>query len=149
MLAPRILTVADVHQHRALLMELAGAVECVRPAAVAFVGDLLDSNGSGPGMAGLEECAELVANLQTPELIFVRGNHEEDNRPAFAWLLRGKGRNIVTLHGECHHVGATGVLGFPCFEGYEVHFLKPTKRWQRIRWRGCRMCWTNTGRPPA
>lgn len=79
MLAPRILTVADVHQHRALLAELASALERVRPAAVAFVGDLLDSNGSALGMAGLAECAELVANLQTPELIFVRGNHEEDN----------------------------------------------------------------------
>ena len=79
MSATRILTVADVHQHRALLMELAGAVERVRPVAVVFVGGLLDSNGSGPGMAGLEECAEHVGNLATPDLIFVRGNHEEDN----------------------------------------------------------------------
>ncbi len=124
MSATRILTVADVHQHRALLAELASAVERVRPAAIAFVGDLLDSNGSGPGMAGLEECAEHVANLATPELIFVRGNHEEDNWSAFASLLRGKGRKIVTLHGECHRVGATGVLGFPCFEGYEDPFLE-------------------------
>lgn len=36
-------------------------------AAVAFVGDLLDSNGGTPGMAGLAECAEA--------LIFVRGKH--------------------------------------------------------------------------
>ena len=124
MSATRILTVADVHQHRALLAELASAVERVRPAAVAFVGDLLDSNGSGTGMAGLEECAEQVANLATPELIFVRGNHEEENWPSFASLLRGKGRRIVTLHGECHRVEATGVLGFPCLEGYEDPFLE-------------------------
>ncbi|MEN9637923.1 MAG: hypothetical protein RL077_6327 [Verrucomicrobiota bacterium] len=124
MSATRILTVADVHQHRALLAELVGAAERVRPAAVAFVGDLLDSNGSAPGMAGLAECAEQVANLATPELIFVRGNHEEDNWPPFASLLRGRGRKIVTLHGECHRVGATGVLGFPCFEGYEDPFLE-------------------------
>ena len=116
MLAPRILTVADVHQHRALLAELASAVERVRPAAVAFVGDRLDANGSGPGMAGLEECADLVANLQTPELSFVRDNQEEDIWPPFAWLLRGKGRKIVTLHGECHHVGAArqGSHTSPC-----------------------------------
>lgn len=124
MSATRILTVADVHQHRALLAELASAVERVRPAAVAFVGDLLDSNGSDPVMAGLAECAEHVANLQTPELIFVRGNHEEDNWPTFASLLRGKGRKIVTLYGECHRVGAIGLLGFPCLEGYEEPFLE-------------------------
>lgn len=124
MSATRILTVADMHQHRALLTELVRAVERVRPAAVAFVGDLLDSNGSAPGMVGLEECAEWVANLATPELIFVRGNHEEDNWPSFASLLRGKGRRIVTLHGECHRVGATGLLGFLCFEGYEDPFLE-------------------------
>ncbi len=113
-----------MHQHRALLTELVRAVERVRPAAVAFVGDLLDSNGSAPGMVELEECAEWVANLATPELIFVRGNHEEDNWPSFASLLRGKGRRTVTLHGECHRVGATGLLGFPCFEGYEDPFLE-------------------------
>lgn len=124
MSATRILTVADVHQHRALLAELTAAVERVRPATVAFVGDLLDSNGSAPGMAGLAECAEQVANLATPELIFVRGNHEEENWPCFASLLRGKGRKIVTLHGECHQVGAAGLLGFPCFEGYEDPFLE-------------------------
>jgi len=84
MSATRILTLGDVHQYRVLLLELDRAVARVRPAAVAFVGDLLDSNGSGPGMAGLEECAELMAHLQTPELVFVRGNHEEDNWPAFA-----------------------------------------------------------------
>lgn len=124
MSATRILTVADVHQHRALLAELASAVERVRPAAVVFVGDLLDSNGSAPGMAGLAECAQQVANLATPELIFVRGNHEEGNWPPFASLLRGRGRMIVTLHGECHRFGATGLLGFPCFEGYEDPFLE-------------------------
>ena len=113
-----------MHQHRALLAELASAVDRVRPAAVAFVGDLLDSNGSAQEMAGLEECAEQVANLATPELIFVRGNHEEENWPSFASLLRGKGRRAVTLHGECHRVGATGLLGFPCFEGYEDPFLE-------------------------
>lgn len=122
--ATRILTVADVHQHRALLAELAGAAARVRPDAVAFVGDLLDSNGSGTGVAGWEECAELVANLATPELIFVRGNHEEDNWPGFAALLRGKGRRLATLHGDCHQVGATGLLGFPCLEGYEYPFLE-------------------------
>lgn len=90
------------------------------PTAVAFVGDLLDSNGSGPGMAGLEECAELMAHLQKPDLIFVRGNHEEDNWPAFASMLCGKEREIFTLHGECHRVGATGLTGFPCVEGKEV-----------------------------
>lgn len=120
----RILTVADVHQHRALLAELASAVERVRPAAVVFVGDLLDSNGSAQEMVRLEECAEQLANLATPELIFVRGNHEEGNWPPFASLLRGRGRKIVTLHGECHRVGATGLLGFPCFEGYEDPFLE-------------------------
>lgn len=124
MSATRILTVADVHQRRVLLAELTSAVERTRPAAAVFVGDLLDSNGSAPGMTALAECAEQVANLATPELIFVQGNHEEDNWPGFASLLRGKGRRIVTLHGECHRVGATGLLGFPCFEGYEDPFLE-------------------------
>jgi metallophosphoesterase superfamily enzyme len=108
MSATRILTVADVHQHRALLAELAGAVERVRPAAVAFVGDLLDSNGSAPGMAGLEECAEQLANLATPELIFVRGNHEEDSLgpdrrscPVTRWQRHGSARRFSLLPPGC------------------------------------------------
>lgn len=70
---------ADVHQHRALLAEPASAVERVRSAAVAFVGELLDSNGSASGMAELAGCAEQVAKLAAPELIFVQDNHEEGN----------------------------------------------------------------------
>lgn len=107
MSATRILTVADVHQHRALLAELFSAVERMRPAAVAFVGDLLDSNGSGSGMAGLEECAEQVANLATPELIFVRGNHEEDNWP------RALPRCCVAKGGELSRCTANAIASEP------------------------------------
>ena len=76
-----VLTVTDLHRLRGLYSDLAEAVSREKPDALALVGDFLDFCGTTEPQLTTTQAALSLAGLEVPELIFVRGNHED-----FAWF---------------------------------------------------------------
>src|SRR5436190_2145599 len=116
----RVLTVADLHQSRRHFQWLGEEVKSKRPDLVAFVGDVLsDSAASGGDQVGTEEAAHLLSGLSCPQLVFIRGNHEQEEWPKFveAWPLNE--RPLVALDGTAHIFGPLVIVGFPCHTGWE------------------------------
>src|SRR6266487_3560063 len=102
----RVLTVADLHQSWSHYYWLRDAVEAKRPDVVAFVGDVLnDPSISQRDRVATAEAAELLSILPCPQLVFVRGNHEQEDWPKFvaAWPLHE--RPLVALNGTAHVFG--------------------------------------------
>lgn len=120
--AVKLLTVSDLHQSAELYTQLAQAIERHRPHVLALIGDFLDVPGIGAGMLGMRECAEAVARLPVPEIILVRGNHEDWNYLSFADAMSSAGRSLTTLHGEAHVHGPMTMIGFPTLLGDETAF---------------------------
>lgn len=118
----RVLTVTDLHQSLRLYGQLAEAVRVHRPDVVAFLGDFLDVPARGTGLLTVEECAVAIAGLDVPEVVLVRGNHEDWNYLTFAEALKATGRVVVTLHGEEHVRGPMTMVGFPTQLGDETAF---------------------------
>jgi len=86
----RVLTVADLHQSWPHYHWLRDEVQAKRPDVVAFVGDVLnDPSISQRDRVATAEAAELLSKLPCPQLVFVRGNHEQEDWPKFvaAWPL--------------------------------------------------------------
>ena len=76
----RVITATDLHQSRLHYRSLALATQEHRPNVVAIVGDALhgfDLNSKYQFTTA--ECAKMLAELPVDHLLFVRGNHEEDN----------------------------------------------------------------------
>lgn len=116
----RVLTVADLHQSRTHFQWLCDEVKSKRPDLVAFVGDVLsDSGGSGGDQIHTEEAARILSGLCCPHLVFIRGNHEQEEWPKFveAWPLNE--RPLVALDGTAHVFGPLVIVGFPCHTGWE------------------------------
>ncbi len=116
----RVLTVADLHQSGSHYRWLLDEVQAKRPDVVAFVGDVLNHPSiSQRDRVATAEAAELLSNLPCPQLVFVRGNHEQEDWPKFvaAWPLHE--RPLVALSGAVHIVGPLGIVGFPCHTGWE------------------------------
>lgn len=118
----RVLTVTDLHQSTRLYGQLAEAVTAHRPDVVAFLGDFLDVPVRGTGLLTVEECAVAIAGLDVPEVVLVRGNHEDWNYLTFAEALKATGRAVATLHGEEHVRGPMTMVGFPTQLGDETAF---------------------------
>ena len=119
MLTQRVLTVTDLHQSRALGLALRAAVERHRPDIVAFVGDVLGRSGGRDGQFRPLEWAEFLAALPVPELVFTRGNHDQED---WEWFVLGwphERRPLRALHGTFHTFGPLGVVGFPCRLGWD------------------------------
>lgn len=114
----RILTVADLHQRASLYEQLAAAVEEHRPDVVALVGDFLNVWQHGGAFLSIEECSRRLNALAAPDIICVRGNHEDDN-----WLDLIPGR-IQRLNGSAFCLGPMVIVGFPCLLGDETWFLE-------------------------
>jgi len=122
-----VLTVTDLHQDRRLYEELAHAVTQHKPDIVAIVGDCLHAGEDMQGRLSVTECAKRLHDLPCQEVVFVRGNHEDENWTEFAEYWRKRTRPLHTLHGDIFKIGPLCILGFPCYMGDESHFLEKRK----------------------
>ena len=118
-----VLTVTDLHRRSVLLQELQDAVVRHQPTIVAFVGDFLHAFDDNEGRVSVGDCAQVISKLPAEEIIFVRGNHEDEAWWEFAKSWNAIGRPLRALHGECFSHGPMTVLGFPCLLGDESPFL--------------------------
>ena len=118
-----VLTVTDLHRRSVLLQELHAAVVRHRPSIVALVGDFLHAFDDNKGRVSVEDCAGLISKLPAEEIIFVRGNHEDEAWWEFANAWNAIGRPLRTLHGERYSHGPLTLVGFPCLMGDESAFL--------------------------
>jgi len=120
----RILTVTDLHQLGVLYDGLEKAVERHKPNIVALVGDAIDANTGQYCDIPKDECARRLASLPCDEVIFVRGNHEDDGWLPFARAWRSTGRPLHALNGEAFVCGPLVMVGFPCALGDELWYLE-------------------------
>lgn len=119
-----VLTVADLHQSRKLYEELVQAVALHKPDVVALVGDCLHAGEDFKGRLTVQQCAATLNALPCQEVVFARGNHEDENWVEFAKYWRSTKRPLVALNGEVFTFGPLVVVGFPCLLGDESHFLE-------------------------
>jgi len=140
-LAMRVLTVADLHQRRALYEQLAAAVALHKPDVVALVGDFLD--GWVPPPAGVDLISAIDAALALAalpcEVVLIRGNHEtETNWPDFELAWRATGRPLHALHGSAVNVGGLEIVGFPCWTGNDSAYAetRPLRDYRADAWLG-------------
>jgi len=119
----KVLTATDLHQAKSLYRGLAEAVKVHRPNVLALVGDFLDMADGVEEMFTLEECAHFLAQLPCQDILFVRGNHEDQVWWEFAEAWSKTGRKLIALNGEPFIVGSLLGVGFPCAMGDETAFL--------------------------
>lgn len=119
----KIMTVTDLHRRTKLLNLLAEAVTQHQPNVLAFGGDVLHSFGLFPNFRRRrnDDCARFLAALPCQEMLFVRGNHEDEHWVSFAEAWRAA-RPLRTLHGETFTCGPLQMVGFPCLLGHEMPF---------------------------
>jgi Icc-related predicted phosphoesterase len=118
----RVLTVADLHQRRALYDRLAAAVAVHKPDVVCLVGDFLDLDGQGEGLLTPEAAACELADLAAGrECVFSRGNHDQEGWPDFEATWRAIRPDLHALHGSAVSLCGLTILGFPCQMGFS-HF---------------------------
>ena len=115
-----MLTVTDLHRSAGLLMELKEVVAQRKPDVVALVGDFLHAFDDNGGRMTVEDCAGLLSKLPCTEIVFVRGNHEDDAWWLFAEAWNKSGRPLHALHGQVFTHGPLTILGFPCHMGDET-----------------------------
>jgi len=120
-----VLTVADLHQSRKLYADLVKAVDEHKPDVVAIIGDCLHMGEDMEARLNVEQCAVALSSLRCPEIVFVRGNHEDENWPEFAKSWCRSTRPLTTLHGEVFKIGPLAIVGFPCLLGSEEFFTAP------------------------
>lgn len=118
-----ILTVADVHRSSQLLKELRQAVVRHKPGILALVGDVLHAFADNHRRETTKACAQFLSTLPCPEIIFVRGNHEDSAWLEFAEAWKRSGRPLHALHGEPFVHGPLVLLGFPCLTGDETAYI--------------------------
>ena len=120
-----VLTVADLHQSRQLFATLSQAVDDHQPDVVALVGDCLHIGEDMENRLSVKECAAALSSLHCKDVVFVRGNHEDENWLRFAKYWRHSNRALTTQHGEALKVGPLVIIGFPCLLGSEEFFVNP------------------------
>jgi Icc-related predicted phosphoesterase len=119
----RIVIATDLHCLDSLYRELAEVVELHHPDVVALAGDFLDAIGSRPKQLSNPECAKVLAGLPCREVVFTRGNHEDNNWCEFAQAWATTGKRLHALHGDAFVSGPLVVVGFPCYLGDERAYL--------------------------
>lgn len=118
----KLITVTDLHRSQGLYEELRDVVSHHRPDVLALVGDFLDCSGLEYPQLSSADSAEAIAKLEVPEIIFVRGNHEDYNWEDFEAAWSAARRRLVKLHGETANVGPALITGFPCYLGNQTVF---------------------------
>jgi Icc-related predicted phosphoesterase len=121
MLIIRVLTVADIHQSKVLYDQLLVAIKRHRPKVLAFVGDFLNAFDMAENLDqfSTEEWALRLSELAAEQIVFVRGNHEQENWMSFIYSWRFESHQLASLYGTVMKVGPLGILGFPCNTGWE------------------------------
>jgi metallophosphoesterase superfamily enzyme len=120
-----VLTVADLHRGKVLYNLLRTAIARHRPDILALVGDFLDATGEQEGKLTTEECVRFLGRLPCPEIIFVRGNHEDSAWFAFADEWKTSGRELHLLDGQTFTYGPLIIVGFPCLMTRGMASLTP------------------------
>lgn len=116
----RALTVSDLHQSVEHYQRLASATEAHKPDLVAFVGDFLGIDATGRSRRlSIAEAATALSALAAPHLIFVRGNHEEEEWREFVDSWPMERRVLTALYGSAFKLGPFVAVGFPCDLGWE------------------------------
>jgi len=119
----RVLCATDLHQSPLHYEALRQAVAEHKPAVVALVGDFLHALNVADGeLLPVAECAQLVAGLPAEHVLFVRGNHEDQNWVAFASAWPHPKRKLFALYGSAYTAGPLTMIGFPCLTGSEFHW---------------------------
>lgn len=125
-MSTRILVVTDLHQRAVLYAALLKLAAEIKPDAVILGGDFLHHTGLSPygetSQLVPTQCAVELQEIAAP-LLFLRGNHEDENWFEFrdAWKsLRTS--TPARLNGSFAMIGGVGVVGFPCFMGYQQPF---------------------------
>lgn len=119
----KMLTATDLHCIESLYRQLAQVVSKHRPHIVALVGDFLDALGSSHKQLTSAGCARALAGLHCEHVLFVRGNHEDENWWGFEKAWANTGRKLNALHGEAFVWGPLVIVGFPCDLGDETAFV--------------------------
>lgn len=120
-----ILTAADLHQSREPYQQLKCAVAEYQLGVVVLLGDCLHAGDDMEDRLTLTRCAATLSSLNCEEVVFVRGNHEDENWEAFARAWQQSNRHLATLHGETFRYGPLVMVGFPCLLGVEDYFITP------------------------
>jgi Icc-related predicted phosphoesterase len=120
-----VLTATDLHQSKELYRQLKCAVAEHRPDVIALVGDCLHTGDDMKGKISVVDCASILSSLACQQVVFVRGNHEDENWDVFAKSWRRSNRPLVTLHGQTFTCGPLVIVGFPCLLGLEDYFIAP------------------------
>lgn len=110
----KVLIVSDLHRNRNLYASLHQATEEQSPDIVAVVGDFLDAGDNTESKLSTEECARALGHLPCPEVIFVRGNHEDSSWWTFADAWGHPGKELIILEGGTFTYGPLLIVGFPC-----------------------------------
>ena len=121
----RVLCATDLHQSVIQYQALHQAVLEQKPNVVALVGDFLHFwNPPVWELLPVAECAEKLAELPAEHLLFVRGNHEDQNWGSFVSAWPHQRRELTALYGSAYTVGPLTMIGFPCLTGDESHWCK-------------------------
>lgn len=118
----KVLVVSDLHQSRVLIEQLATAVEAHRPDVLAINGDCLDFMGRQGSQLSVHETAEIMAKLPVDQIVFTRGNHEQEDWQEFVYAWPHEQRPLVALHGTACTHGPLVIAGFPCGLGWDEPF---------------------------
>lgn len=135
----KVLTVTDLHLHKALYDQLIEAVAEHAPDVVACVGDFLNDEEIASTQDSPTLSPEAAANALTGlpcEVVFTRGNHELDLWDRFETTWLSSGKKLNALHGTAFTYGPLVMVGFPCWMGLDEHYAKnrPLDRYFPDEW---------------
>jgi len=116
------MTVTDLHRIELLYQALGVAVVAHQPDVLALVGDFLDFCEPIVPQKTTADCARFIAGLDVPEIVLIRGNHEDADWINFLMAWTETGRKLTKLHGEAVAFGPAVMIGFPCLIGDDVAF---------------------------
>ena len=129
-----LLTASDLHRSKKLYEQLRIAVTKHRPDVLALLGDFLDAtNDDEDGKWSAEDCAQFLSRLPCPEVVFIRGNHEDSAIWTFGRAWQESGKEFHLLEGKCFAYGPLTLVGFPCLmeygDGLFGDFPSDSERW--------------------
>ncbi len=113
----KVLTATDLHRDKGLYQQLATAVKKHRPDILALVGDFLHGQRDNTDRYSTVEAAQFLSRLKVPEIIFLRGNHEDSALWEFADEWTRGGREFHLLDKQAFAYGPLVTVGFPCLLG--------------------------------
>ena len=93
------------------------------PDVVAIVGDFLDNSLTTEGQLFVGRAAEVLSHLDCANVVFIRGNHEDEALWEFHASYCREGREFRLIDGQAIEIGPLVIIGFPCLIGGAEGFL--------------------------